>query len=73
MDATLVVIFLFLMYMLWRATISALMAVVVWLLWNYIAVETHHPTAQISFWVAWAATFLVTLVAGLFQSPAPSK
>lgn len=47
---------------------SALMAYVGELLFNFIAVQTQHPGAQISFWVAWAAMFLLGLIAAPFRS-----
>lgn len=46
---------------------SALSAWVVMLLWNYIAVATHHAAYQITFWVALAGTVLLSLIAKPFR------
>jgi hypothetical protein len=47
---------------------TALLALIGKLLFNFIAVETHHPTAQISFWVAMAAVILLRIVGSCFSS-----
>lgn len=37
------------------------------ILWNYIAIETHHATSQITFMVSMAAIGLLALVGVIFR------
>ena len=66
-------IFLFLLAITLGAGVSALLALVAMLLWNFIAVSTHHETAQVGFWVAWAAMFLLGLITSPFRATTKSK
>ena len=50
------------------AGISALMAYVAMLLWNFIVVSMHHSELQVSFWVAWAVMFLISLISSPFRT-----
>lgn len=61
-----------LMVALWVG-VSALLALVASWLWNFIAVETNHPTAQISFWVAWAGMILLSLITQPFRVTVKAK
>jgi uncharacterized membrane protein len=50
------------------AAVSAIIAVVAMLLWNFIMTSTNHPDLQVGFWVAWAAMFLLSMIAAPFRS-----
>lgn len=50
------------------AGISALVAYLVMLLWNFVVVSMHHSELQIGFWVAWAVMFLISLLAAPFRT-----
>jgi H+/Cl- antiporter ClcA len=50
------------------AGISALMAYIAMLLWNFVVVSMHHSDLQVNFWVAWAVMFLISLIAAPFRT-----
>ena len=52
--------------------VSALVAYIVMLLWNFIVVSMHRSDLQMNFWVAWAIWFLICIVAGPFRSRSKS-
>ena len=52
---------------------SAFLALGAAALWNFIAVETRHPNAQISFWVAWAGLVLLAIIAQPFRVTVTAK
>ncbi len=64
------ILFLFVIAILAIIVPSALAAVVIWLLWNYIVVETSHADLQVNFFVVWAACFLVMTILRILS---PSK
>lgn len=74
---TIAKIFLFLLAALammgLTAGISALIAYIVMLLWNFIVVELHRADLQVSFWVAWAVMFLIGLISAPFRSRASTS
>lgn len=47
--------------------LTALIALAVQYLFNYIAVNTNHAGSQISFWVAFAVVVLLRLVGSFFS------
>jgi hypothetical protein len=54
----------------------ALTALVAWLFklcFNYIAVNTNHAGSQISFWVAFAIVILLRMIAAFFNTPTEKK
>jgi H+/Cl- antiporter ClcA len=55
------------------AGISALMAYIAMLLWNFVVVSMHHSDLQVNFWVAWAVMFLISLIAAPFRTRVTTK
>lgn len=55
------------------AGVSALMAYIVMLLWNFVMLSMHRNDLQMNFWVAWAVWFLICIVGGVFRPRVRSK
>lgn len=55
------------------AGISAIVAYVLMLLWNFVVVSMNAPNLQLSFYVTWAIWFIITIIAGPFRSSKSSK
>lgn len=55
------------------AGVSALMAYIVMLLWNFVVLSMHRSDLQLNFWVAWAVWFLICIVGGVFRSRSSSR
>ena len=47
--------------------ISAFIAYLVMILWNFIALETHHAGWQLGFYVCWAGMALLSLLTNPFR------
>lgn len=65
------VVFTGLFAVVMTALFFGILAAWIWLcqhVWNYIAVNTNHPTWQVDFWVMSAIWFLFAVVSGMFRS-----